>query len=98
MESEPGAPFRPRSARLVAAAALPEVEYYFHLLVLIHLIDTECYNEVSFYQATILAPAVWKLSFNKVATRQLHFRDLATTGYGIGYTETWFFFFNNIYE
>lgn len=47
MESEPGTPFRPRSARLVAAAALPEVEFYFHLLVLIHLIDTECYNEVS---------------------------------------------------
>lgn len=40
------APFRPRSARLVAAATLPEVEFYFHLLVLIHLIDTECYNEV----------------------------------------------------
>jgi len=47
MESEPGTPFRPRSARLVAAATLPEVEFYFHLLVLIHLIDTECYNEVS---------------------------------------------------
>ena len=46
MESEPGTPFRPRSARLVAAATLPEVEFYFHLLVLIHLIDTECYNEV----------------------------------------------------
>ena len=52
MESEPGTPFRPRSARLVAAATLPEVEFYFHLLVLIHLIDTECYNEVSFYQTT----------------------------------------------
>ena len=46
MESEASAPFRPRSARLVAAASLPEVEFYFHLLVLIHLIDTECYNEV----------------------------------------------------
>ena len=46
MESEPGLPFRPRSARLIAAAALPEVEFYFHLLVLIHLIDTECYKEV----------------------------------------------------
>ena len=47
MDSEPTTPFRPRSARLVAAATLPEVEFYFHLLVLIHLIDTECYNEVS---------------------------------------------------
>lgn len=46
MESETAVPFRPRSARLVAAATLPEVEFYFHLLVLIHLIDTECYNEV----------------------------------------------------
>jgi len=46
MESEASTPFRPRSARLVAAASLPEVEFYFHLLVLIHLIDTECYNEV----------------------------------------------------
>ena len=62
MESEPTTPFRPRSARLAAAATLPEVEFYFHLLVLIHLIDTECYNEVSKlsynglkYIATILA-------------------------------------------
>jgi len=47
MESEPTTPFRPRSARLISAANLPEVEYYFHLLVLIHLIDTECYNEVT---------------------------------------------------
>ena len=46
MESEVSTPFRPRSARLIAAASLPEVEFYFHLLVLIHLIDTECYNEV----------------------------------------------------
>ena len=46
MESELGVAFRPRSARLIAAAALPEVEFYFHLLVLIHLIDTECFKEV----------------------------------------------------
>ncbi|PFX26864.1 26S proteasome non-ATPase regulatory subunit 3 [Stylophora pistillata] len=45
MESELGVAFRPRSARLIAAAALPEVEFYFHLLVLIHLIDTECFKE-----------------------------------------------------
>lgn len=45
MESEPGVPFRPRSARLIAAAALPEVEFYFHLLVLIYLIDSECFKE-----------------------------------------------------
>lgn len=63
MESESGTPFRPRSARLVAAAALPEVEFYFHLLVLIHLIDTECYNEVSFNLTSLLAPSSLKASF-----------------------------------
>ena len=66
MESEPGIPFRPRSARLIAAATLPEVEFYFHLLVLIHLIDTECYSEAS---STILfSSAVFGISVHA----QLH--------------------------
>lgn len=48
-----GAPFRPRSGKLANQPLMPEIDAYIHLLVVIHLIDTKKYTEVS-----------WLYSFN----------------------------------
>ena len=46
METEAHTPFRPRTSKSTGFIPPPEVELYFHLLVLIHLIDTKRYTEV----------------------------------------------------
>jgi 26S proteasome regulatory subunit N3 len=47
MDTETGGlPFRPRSAKAASIPLLPEIETYFHLLIVIHLIDTKCYKKV----------------------------------------------------
>ncbi|KAK3736102.1 hypothetical protein QZH41_013525 [Actinostola sp. cb2023] len=40
-----GVPFRPRSAKAASIPLIPEIETYFHLLNIIHLIDTKCYKK-----------------------------------------------------
>ncbi|EDO33969.1 predicted protein [Nematostella vectensis] len=42
---ESGLAFRPRSAKAASLPLLPELDTYFHLLIVIHLLDTKCYNK-----------------------------------------------------
>lgn len=46
METDVSTPYRPRTGK-AASTLLPEVEFYFHLLVIIHLIDTKAYEQVT---------------------------------------------------
>lgn len=47
METNLSVPYRPRTGKAALMPVLPEVEFYFHLLVVIHLIDTKSYEQVS---------------------------------------------------
>lgn len=45
METDVSTPYRPRTGKAALTPILPEVEFYFHLLVVIHLIDTKAYEQ-----------------------------------------------------
>ncbi|XP_028401135.1 26S proteasome non-ATPase regulatory subunit 3-like [Dendronephthya gigantea] len=45
METDVSSTYRPRTGKAATTPVLPEVEFYFHLLVVIHLIDTEAYEQ-----------------------------------------------------
>ncbi|XP_046841637.1 26S proteasome non-ATPase regulatory subunit 3-like [Xenia sp. Carnegie-2017] len=45
METNLSVPYRPRTGKAALMPVLPEVEFYFHLLVVIHLIDTKSYEQ-----------------------------------------------------
>jgi 26S proteasome regulatory subunit N3 len=48
METDVLTVYRPRTGKAAATPVLPEVEFYFHLLVVIHLIDTKAYEKVKY--------------------------------------------------
>lgn len=54
MEIDVSTPYRPRTGKAASTPVLPEVEFYFHLLVVIHLIDTKAYDQVKFLHYYIL--------------------------------------------
>ena len=47
METDVSTTYRPRTGKAASSPVLPEVEFYFHLLVVIHLIDTKAYEQVN---------------------------------------------------
>ena len=46
METDTLSMYRPRTGKAASTPILPEVEFYFHLLVVIHLIDTKAFEQV----------------------------------------------------